>query len=387
MTTPASALDLRHVLPRDWIDQVLGWRPSSSALASYIKRLQEVVDHHRSASIMLQRVQELALSVCGEIPIPPLPGHVEVFERLESRSGSAALAAPFAERKVKKSIYGIAEDLESAEAEWLVLGELLRRGWTDIPFERKEGSPDWRVRKRAGAIDVDVKQKASRSSAWMKLTWALRGAALDADAEFLNDYSWEWDVPESCRADVAARFIQAFWDALPKLKAFLADQADHEEVLWSDQRHSLTATRETEAVDLIFIRAAEADRAEETLSVSCVPTRHPRYISLGTTDARFVQEFDLNARDTLVKSIEKLGIQKQASARANSTLFIVVWHVPFNWEPLIDRAQLTRTVQEISVDRGWPALILWPLGSFELANSAWSENADARGLLGNAKLP
>ena len=87
MTSPAPALDYRQTLPADWCDRVLVWKPESSLLAPYVEYLQAVVREHGAASIMIERLQELALSVCGLVRDPLFAGHLEIFGRIEALGG------------------------------------------------------------------------------------------------------------------------------------------------------------------------------------------------------------------------------------------------------------------------------------------------------------
>ena len=197
MTSPAPALDYRYMLPADWCDRMLAWKPEPPHLAPYVEYLQAVVQKHGAASIMIEHVQELALAVCGLARSPLFASHLEIFGRIEALGGFDALRAPLKERSsTQKQLYEIIEDIESAEAEWLGLDALALRGWTIEPFARAKGSPDWRVSRGGQAVDVDVKNKASRSAAWMRLTWTLKGAALCPQHQFLNEFQWRWEVPE-----------------------------------------------------------------------------------------------------------------------------------------------------------------------------------------------
>src|SRR5262249_11455545 len=83
---------------------------------------------------MIERVQELALSVCGLERSPLLAGHMDIFGRIEALGGFDLLRAPLNERRVEKQLYEIVEDIESAQTEWLVLDALALRGWAIDPF-------------------------------------------------------------------------------------------------------------------------------------------------------------------------------------------------------------------------------------------------------------
>jgi hypothetical protein len=331
---------------------------------------------------MIERVQELALSICGLVSDPLFARHVEIFERVATAGGTQSLHAPLIERPVRKSIYAAIEDLESAEAEWLVLDALLRRGWTLKPFARTTGSPDWRVSQDGKTIDVDAKQKASRSAAFMRLTSALRGAALSVQGAFLNEFRWEWDVPETCRSKVATRFMRAFWTAMPETATFLRQQCSDKMTLWAEGHWSLVAERDGSRTTVSLGESIEGSRyPKPAVSLSCEPTRFPQYFSSGSSDAAFLEEFGPDTYETLGKVLGKLGIEKQATQRGTPTLFVVVWHVPFTWEPSLSNDGLQRALDALSRERNWPAVLLWPLGVFEAAKTGWKLNDKAKRMI------
>jgi hypothetical protein len=343
------------MLPADWCDRVLRWKPESSLLAPYVEYLQAVVREHGAASIMIQRLQELALSVCGLARDPLFVGHLEIFGRIEALGGLDPLDAPLKERRVQKQLYEIVEDIESAEAEWLGLDALVLRKWTIDPFARTKGSPDWQVSREGRSVEVDVKNKASRSAAWMRLTWALRGVALCPEHQFMNEFQWQWDVPESCRSKQASWFMRCLWEALPKLEGFLCGSGnDDAAVLWSQNGWSLVATRDEHRTHLSFYERRDALNSNLILSLGCEPTVDTRLFRSGSSSAAFLEEFGLDSRQTLSNVLGRLGIGKQAHARATPTLFLIVWHVPFTWEPSLHDDQLQEALDALTAEQNWP---------------------------------
>jgi hypothetical protein len=386
MTSPAPALDYRQTLPADWCDRVLAWKPESSLLAPYVEYLQEVVREHGAASIMIEPLQEIALSVCGLARDPLFAGHLEIFGRIEALGGLDPLEAPFKERRVQKQLYEIVEDIESAEAEWLGLDALALRKWTIDPFARTKGSPDWQVSRDGRSVEVDVKNKASRSAARMRLTWALRGVALCPEHQFMNEFQWQWDVPESCRSKPASWFMRCLWEALPKLEEFLCRRGDDDAatVLSARDGWSFVATRVDNHTYLSFDERPDALNSIHILSLACEPTADARLFRSGSSSAGFVEEFGADSRRTLSTVFGRLGIGKQAEARATPTLFLVIWNVPFTWEPRLHYDQLQAALDALTVEKSWPAVILWPLGRFEIAKANWIYNEGARRLLQQA---
>lgn len=384
MTSPAPAVDYRQMLPADWCDRMLAFTPGP-LLVPYVEHLQAVVRKHGATSIMIERIQELARFVCGTDRGALFEGHTEIFGRIEEAGGLDPLQEPLNERSVEKQMYEIVEDIESVEAEWLALDALALRGWTIDPFVRGPGSADWRVSRGSQEVEIDVKNKASRSAAWMRLTWALRGAALCPQHQFLNAFRWHWDVPESCRGRDASQFMRFLWEAFPKLDAFLHQNSAHREILLARDGWSLVVTRDEERTDLSFTGQRDAGSASQILSLGCEANTNPELFFSGSSSAAFLEEFGADARQTLSMVFGRLGIGKQAAARTMPTLFLIVWHVPFMWEPHLDYDQLQVALDMLTTEQSWPAIVLWPLGRFEMAKAEWVLNDGAKRMLQQAE--
>lgn len=320
MTSSAPALDYRQTLPPDWCDRGLAWKAEPPRIAPYVQYLQAVVREHGAASIMIERVQELALSVCALAGSPLFAGHLEIFGRIEALGGIDPLEAPLKERSTRKQLYEIVEDIESAEAEWLGLDALALRGWTIDSFARTDGSSDWQVSRGARSVEVDVKNKASRSAASMRLTGALRGAALCPEHQFLNEFRWNWDVPDTCRSKHASRFMRVLWEALPNLERCLRQDGPYEEVLGTLGDTSLVATRyEDRRTYLVFREQRGASHPNHILSLSCEPNTDARYFFSGSSNAGFLEEFGADSRQTLANVLGRLGMEKQSLVRPTPT--------------------------------------------------------------------
>jgi len=162
----------------------------------------------------------------------------------------------------------------------------------------------------------------------MRLTWALRGAALCSQHQFLNDFRWRWDVPETCRSKDASRFMRVLWEALPKLDAFLHREGADSDVLWAQDGWSFVATQYEDQTYLSFDKQHGAPNPSHVLSLACEPSANTKLFFSGSSNAGFLEEFGPDARQTLSKVLGRLGIGKQAAARATPTLFVIVWHVP-----------------------------------------------------------
>jgi hypothetical protein len=118
----------------------------------------------------------------------------------------------------------------------------------------------------------------------------------------------------------------------------------------------------------------------QILSLSCESNTNPVFFS-GSSSAAFLEEFGADARQTLSMVLGRLGIGKQAAARTMPTLFLIVWHVPFTWEPHLDYDKLQAALDMLTTEQSWPAIVLWPLGGFEMAKVQWVLNDGAKRML------
>lgn len=55
------------------------------------------------------------------------------------------------------------------------------------------------------------------------------------------------------------------------------------------------------------------------------------------------------------------------------------------WEPQLDYDQLQVALDALTTEQRWPAIVLWPLGGFEMAKAGWVLNDEAKRMLQQAR--
>lgn len=362
-------------LPDDWVAQVQAYKAAGPA-ALFIERIKEIVATLGEKSIVLRWVQELAPAACGLGPTAPFGGHAQILERLMLACGGGwPIEEPLKEYKIKKRIEEVDKDLRSLEAEWLVLDRLISEMWSPVSGQRDKALPDWRVRKSGHEISVDAKQKAPMRGTHVLLTWVLRGLAHLSHWAFLRRYSWEWSVPAESRAQMVNHFVDQLLAGGQALQACLASPLtdDVEELIGAPH---LVLERYDDQTFLLTCCLKG-----ELMHVTASPNRHLHLFNPGGVQTATIEEVIAEKTlEELAPILGRVGLDKK-----QQSLIIVVWPVPFDWEPNYDRPRLEAWWQKACEDQAWPPAILWPVGHFEVRETPWLASAAAKTVLDVAR--
>ena len=359
-------------LPDDWIARVQAYQPSGPA-APFIERIKMIVAKLGEKSIALERVQGLVPAACGFTTAPPFQGHQDVLARLVYASGGEwPIDEPLREYTIKGRIEHVDKDLRSMEAEWRVLDRFISELWVPVPHQRGNALPDWKVRRPCRTLALDAKQKAPMRGTHMLLTWALRGLAHLPDWGFLRQYAWDWSVAPDCRAGMVSQFVDQLLAGKPGLQARLAAPLtyDIEPIAGAPDLQVERYDDET-----FLLTCCSKD---ETVSVTASPTSHPSLFNPGGVQTSTIDDvLSDKALDELAPVLGRVGLDKK-----QPSLVVLIWPIPFDWEPIYERSRIEAWWQEACDARGWSPAILWPLGHFEARATPWPADAAAKESLG-----
>jgi hypothetical protein len=364
------AADYAHSLPADWLDQLLHFCPDG-VIRPLIDALQAIARKRGEASIALEHVQKLALTVCGLSPENRFGDYEELFARLISAAGGNwPVTMPLDEQSLaNKPVFDAGQRLISCDGEWLVLDAFIRSGWTPQQREDRLGH-DWVIRCGARELPVEVKTKQAEGSDLGRVQFALRGVAMTPMGGFLNRYSWQWYGGEDLIRKALAAFYDLLQSNLAEIDRLLAGELPlyDQIILATSIAASLSLQRvdHTEiALDLSFVdqTAAPEVRAKNHLALVGHPNRYPGLYMSGSSEARFLKETDQIILDQLERYVfDRLDIAKQAAKRPPETVVVVMWEVPFYWQ--LDLAAIETRWGEWCTKSSVRNGILLPIGTF-----------------------
>jgi hypothetical protein len=337
----------RRTLPQDWKERVANVN-DAAASAPLTERLKEVVALRFDEALLIEDVQHLALFACGD-SIAPSPLRVPASFLEDVGEAFVRIATDDDPLNARQHPVQFASNLSNAYGELLVLCGLKKIGFNPIRRPRTRASADWFVRRGTTEIPVEMKSKQITAAAPGRLSLAIRGIALLAEAAFVNDYNWSTNASDEFDERSALRISRLLFARMTEIGEHAAREG------------SFALTPIDKRLDFYRRgRGAFGLRIDETLHVWAEPNSG-HGASFGTGSARCTGDPFAEALEDLLLTFHSM-LEKQAARRPKETLFIIRWELPFHWFCCSDRlSELTPRWQALCDSLGIGRAALLPV--------------------------
>jgi hypothetical protein len=320
----------RHKLPLDWESRLLAHVPTGPT-APIVTAMQNLVIRYGERSILIWQVQELALSICGFKRPRFHAAYDSVATKLTNIDGSPwPLEIPLDEHlRGKHPATQLTNFLGSCDGEWRALMHLINAGW--LPLKRKrDGRPDWLVRKDGRDLAVEVKTKMPLASSTGRLTRYFIGLSMLPRFEFLQELDFSWYVDDDTTDSMVNNFIELFFEHFNVIESRARE--GHPSMMTLDcAMETRLCVRGVRSFSLVMTRDECINEMWKHICVMFLasPRRFADTVFTGGGRART----SLGADDELPRlgvSFERLLRKKQSAKRDDETLVLMVWHMPFS---------------------------------------------------------
>lgn len=379
-------MDLVRTLPQDWRDRVLEFEPEPS-LRPLVQRLQEMVRLLGDEAILVDLVQDLATLACLPRQRTRLDFYGLLFDRLRvAAQGDWPVIAPFEEKRPgSKSALALLGDLDSSEAEWLVLDRLVTLGWGPRETERVDGEPDWLVE---GPSSLRVEVKFKKHPSHVPMFWAsmMKGIGMLPAGAFLSRHRWRLEIARNARDLDIFPMARAMLDNLPAVEGLLAaglDPRAEPAVVAIGDRFALTARcgfndgrQAFEGIDFHL----KTDELVVKLTARKSPLEPFGVWEPGEMFTTWERPYDESVAADLRAIFTRLRIGKQLK-RNRDILVVVRWQVAPDLMRGVNEAWLRDFWNDLTAREGWLRAALWPVGVPGAGDYRWIENDGAKQVL------
>jgi len=379
-------MDLVRTLPQDWRARVLEFE-SEPSLRPLVQRLQETVRLLGDAAILVDLVQDLATLACLPRQRTRLDFYGLLFDRLRvAAQGEWPVIAPFQEKRPEsKSALALLGDVDSSEAEWLVLDRLITLGWVPREALRLGGEPDWLVE---GPSRLRVEVKFKKHPSHVPMFWAsmMKGIGMLPAGAFLSRFKWRLEITRTARDPSIFPMAQTILENLPAVERLLAvglDPRAQPAVVAIRDRFTLTArcgfNDGRQAFEGIDFHLKGNDLVLK-LAARESPLAPFGVWEPGEMFTTWERPYDETVAADLTAIFTRLNIGSQLK-RNGDVLVVVRWQVAPELMGGVNATWLRSFWNDLTAREGWPRAVLWPVGVPRIGDYRWIENDGAKEVL------
>ena len=373
-----------YSLPADCPEKISSYRPVG-AITSSLEYLQAIVEHHGEPSIVLDDIQELAKVATGFREGPPFSHLATLLERLAASAGSAwptdIVVKERSDNVTVQSLPNLCEDIAAMRGEWEVLNRLVGRGAVPIQSSREAKAFDWRVSLDGSTIGVEVKSKGAIGLLGSRLDQVIRGLAMTQSGQFMSGYDWMIHETGSTRSREFAAFVTSLPDNLSRIASCV-------EAAFSNESETY-GLEEINVSDGLLLRESHFRHRQKTFAIECAgapslvidleKSTLPDFLVTGTNgEGGWLTEPGDEEIEEVVTAFSRLRIARQAAARSDEGLYVVVWPVPWVWEDGITDEWFGRLMERIVQSEKTALVAILPILMKRVANFRLSDATAAK---------